>query len=428
MFKIIVMISMGFTLVLSATVSGQMCGDVNNDGQPNLGDVLYYLGWITDINDPPPILWTADVDDRLGYTIADVVQLSDYFFGIPMPTLDCAPNQSYSYQISDADTIFLPTAFVDPEITDQVELPLVTSFTDSVVGMYLAVKNSGQDNSGHFRILSTWYLHGGQTPINISNSGADSSFFASVPIAFSNIADNRTHFSITFDSTGVPGIGFIDVDPVDRSSEWRSCIVKKDRQMYIPVFASMEHTYNKVLVDNAAITRTLPLGIDTAATPVTREITSSHDQIAWAAETDADWIVLNKTFGTTPDQIQISIDKSGLNLGWHRDTITIINADYPRTFPQQIPVSLSVYPVYYAGIDADCDGSFNVGDVVYLIDYLFGDPIGPEPCEPCSPLPDGYPPMDLNCDGKTNITDVVRAMRYLYEQPFGAIPCDRCTQ
>lgn len=54
--------------------------------------------------------------------------------------------------------------------------------------------------------------------------------------------------------------------------------------------------------------------------------------------------------------------------------------------------------------DADGDGIINVGDVVYLITYLFKS--GPAP----SPLDAG----DANCDGKINVSDVVTLINYLF--------------
>jgi len=427
-FLIILIIASICIVALSADVAGQICGDVDNDGSLNILDMAYYLDWLTAFGPSPPIVSLSDIDDKSGSTIADIVRLSDYFFYNPANAPDCNPGDVYDYEISNADTVFLPVAFADPSVVNEVELPIVTSFSDSVIGMYLVVFNNGSENSGHYKAVSTWYSSGGSTPINLSHNNADSSFFALSRIATSIVSGVNTFFSIIFDTTGMAGSGYIAVDKVDRSSEWRSCIAKKNGQLYLPIFAVMTHTYNHLIIDDAGILYALPLGIDSSAAPTVRDITSNNEMISWEAEADTSWIVLDKTAGQTPDQIQISIDKTGLNYGWHRGSVTIWNSDYPRTFPRTIGVSLHIGPVNYAGIDANCDGNFNVGDVTYLIDYLFGDPIGPPPCEPCPAAVENYPPMDLNCDGKTNITDVVRAMRYLYEVPYGAVPCDRCTQ
>jgi hypothetical protein len=54
--------------------------------------------------------------------------------------------------------------------------------------------------------------------------------------------------------------------------------------------------------------------------------------------------------------------------------------------------------------DVNVDGIINVGDVVYLVGYLYRG--GPEPC----PVESG----DVNCDGIVNVGDIVFLVSYLY--------------
>ena len=55
--------------------------------------------------------------------------------------------------------------------------------------------------------------------------------------------------------------------------------------------------------------------------------------------------------------------------------------------------------------DCNADCTIDIGDVVYLIEYLFrnGDP----------PAPTGV--GDANCDGVVDVGDVVRLIGYLYK-------------
>jgi len=62
--------------------------------------------------------------------------------------------------------------------------------------------------------------------------------------------------------------------------------------------------------------------------------------------------------------------------------------------------------------DATADGTINIGDVVYLVTYLFQN--GPPPC----PMEAG----DANCDGVVNIGDVVYLVTYLFQG--GPPPCN----
>ncbi|MFH1335586.1 MAG: dockerin type I domain-containing protein [Candidatus Zixiibacteriota bacterium] len=61
--------------------------------------------------------------------------------------------------------------------------------------------------------------------------------------------------------------------------------------------------------------------------------------------------------------------------------------------------------------DVNADGVKNVGDIVYLINYLFKD--GPSP----NPLGIG----DVNLDGVVNVGDVVYLVNYLFKN--GPPPC-----
>jgi hypothetical protein len=69
----------------------------------------------------------------------------------------------------------------------------------------------------------------------------------------------------------------------------------------------------------------------------------------------------------------------------------------------QVEYAVRICPGEYRG-DCNDDGVVNVGDVVYLINYLYkGDP-----------PPDPYSEGDLNCDDIINVGDVVRLINYLY--------------
>jgi hypothetical protein len=61
--------------------------------------------------------------------------------------------------------------------------------------------------------------------------------------------------------------------------------------------------------------------------------------------------------------------------------------------------------------DANGDGTINIGDVVYLINYLYKG----------GPAPDPLPAGDSNCDGVINVADVVCLVNYLYRG--GGLPC-----
>ena len=61
--------------------------------------------------------------------------------------------------------------------------------------------------------------------------------------------------------------------------------------------------------------------------------------------------------------------------------------------------------VRYITGDANGDGTINVGDVVYLVTYLYKN----------GPAPDPLEAGDANCDGTVNVGDVVYLVNYLYK-------------
>lgn len=64
--------------------------------------------------------------------------------------------------------------------------------------------------------------------------------------------------------------------------------------------------------------------------------------------------------------------------------------------------------------DANYDDAVNVGDAVFLINFVFKGGLPPDP------LTVG----DCNCDGQTNVADVVYLVNFVFKG--GAAPCTSC--
>jgi len=64
-----------------------------------------------------------------------------------------------------------------------------------------------------------------------------------------------------------------------------------------------------------------------------------------------------------------------------------------------------IYGINWRHGDANEDGVIDIGDVVYLLEYLFKG----------GPAPDPLEAGDTNCDGLVNIGDVVYLINYLFK-------------
>jgi len=90
---------------------------------------------------------------------------------------------------------------------------------------------------------------------------------------------------------------------------------------------------------------------------------------------------------------------------WHYSSYSGgIESDYSITY--------ALYIVSYLCGDANADGSINVSDAVWIINYVF---IGGDP-------PDPVQAGDANCDGTCNISDAVWIINYVFVG--GNAPCD----
>jgi len=74
---------------------------------------------------------------------------------------------------------------------------------------------------------------------------------------------------------------------------------------------------------------------------------------------------------------------------------------------------VQVQAAYVCG-DPNDDDAVNLLDVLYLIDHLYGDPIGPAPVPPES--------GDANADGSINLLDILYLIDFLYGVPQGPEP------
>jgi plastocyanin len=131
------------------------------------------------------------------------------------------------------------------------------------------------------------------------------------------------------------------------------------------------------------------------------------------------WVLDGGTHTTTSDVTSPKQWDSGIfSVGGHFDVV-FAAADGLGPFPYHCSIHPTTMkdtifvnpPIVYVCGDANHDTKINVGDAVYIINYVFRG--GPAP----NPLGAG----DANCDGHINVGDAVYLITYIFRG--GPAPC-----
>jgi hypothetical protein len=111
----------------------------------------------------------------------------------------------------------------------------------------------------------------------------------------------------------------------------------------------------------------------------------------------------------TPMPLPIAVSTNQLDVGFYVDTI-FVHSDYEPGYPQTlaIPVYLAVGGAYMAG-DANADEVVNIGDALYIVNYIFRYGPPPEPLYAA----------DVDCNGLVNVGDVVNIIIYIFREGPG---------
>jgi len=164
------------------------------------------------------------------------------------------------------------------------------------------------------------------------------------------------------------------------------------------------------LADTQVVTVTVDhSNVAPTITPVTDAPVPAGTDFAYYPEiTDPDDVSHTITYTEYPSWCTVSNDSvvgTAPSGGPDVQTLTVIVADYCNADTLSFTVS-----AYTCG-DANGDGDVNVGDGVYIINYVFKG--GPAPV----PVQAG----DANCDLKTNVGDAVYIINYVFKG--GPAPC-----
>ena len=143
-----------------------------------------------------------------------------------------------------------------------------------------------------------------------------------------------------------------------------------------------------------------------------------HDSLAVVFYQPAAWLTLASRSGSVEPggsaMIDLKFNSSGLTEGLYQSNLVIFSNDSdPLRNPLTIPIELTVSdgPVYICG-DFNDDGTVDILDIIYLIDFKFN----------AGPAPVSMNEADVNSDGEINLLDIVHMIDY----KFKAGPAPNC--
>ncbi len=380
MLKMFVCSAITVALLAATPASGQMCGDANGDTTVNITDLIYVIEYLCDNPTDPPInLDNADCDGIWWVTIGDAVALSNYMFH--MDNLDCQDSGTYAFYSAPDDTVFFPRMLGVPDGVNQVSLPVVTSFQDSVDGFYLPFLRHGTGSNGVFSYSSV-YAEGINILVPRDVSG-DTTALLGIDLTRNQFGGSNEFFSIEYNRVG-SGTGDIMPELVDRSALWRVCI-ERNGELWLPVvmYYDVDLPPDTLFVSPTvlqgevtyleAFTDTFPVEFTSAPMPVDFDLVPSES-----------WIVIvdpSPSGYQTPASVEVTFNSASLEVGVYTGTIDVVDVDPSViTTVDQIDVSLSVNSLLYPWGDLDCNGQTDVADLMLLIGYLF---LGVPPHPPC---------------------------------------------
>lgn len=367
-------------LLSTATATGQtfqQCADVNENGSVNLSDVARMIDVF--IGGPDLPVGRGDVDFRQNFNLGDLRYLTGYLF-MMYPEGGCPPFPNYT-MINTTDSLFLPEALV-PIGNGTLVLPIIMSNDEKISDLLITATLSASNCVATIdsAVFANW-----STQVRVDRIiGNDMTLLWSgfeighlLQPGLRSIANVYVSYSA---STG----GTVSLNPTTFGPN------RFIHQVYGDLpngnYSAMNIGVPNVIVGPTSALPAMSVSPDSLAfvtldgsgdpTPQTFDVLSDGDQFDWTS-TQTSWIQVTPSGGLSGTTVSVQPLTASLNPGTHVGTI-VVSSPQAYNSPKNVKVVLRIQPQYPA-FDANCDGIFNISDIVYLLVYIFG---GPAPCDP----------------------------------------------
>ena len=359
----------------------QQCADVTQNGTVSVSDMVYMINVFLGSGPPLPV-GRGDIDFRQNFNLGDLRYLIGYIFMGYLPG-GCPPFSSYT--LGDApDSIYLPEVTV-PDGSGSVVIPIVISNSQIMSELLLTTRMVATnctaviDSVGFVQWApqSRFYRKGLVDPNELS-------ILWSCLYNGELTPGSRTVAAIYVHYSGAVG-GVIRLEPANFDAIRFSHEINGSLEL---PYSSLNISIPRIVVRLATQMATMSVAPDSLyfvilsgsgdPAPQSFTITSDGDPFAWSATAPA-WAELSSSLGVSGASVTVQPHTDTLTPGSYVDKVTV-SSNEALNSPVDVKLVLRVLP-QYPSFDANCDGKFNVSDIVRLILYIFG---GQAPCDPCA--------------------------------------------
>lgn len=361
-------------LFLASSASAQNCADVNGDNHVDFADIAYMMS--EHIGGSPIPAGKGDIDYRQGYNASDIRFLIDFIFsGGPAP--GCPPFPSYSLVNTD-DSLVLPS-FVVPAGSGQFALPIYFINHANVTDMVLPMQVSGLGSTIFLDSLQIedslkLFGHAGKavsgSNVVIVFSLVD--FQYDMPPGINLVA--RAFFRYTSSPGGTVGMDTVTIRP----HTFLHYLYGPNHDVGIPkVVVATVSALPDMIVQPDTLVFDIPVNF-ADPDPQQFSIQSSGEPFDWTLKTPS-WVSVDVASGVSGQSVSVTPNTTGMLMGVYYGDI-IVSSTGALGSPQKIVVKLTLKQQFLS-LDANCDGSFNIADIVTQLNYMFR---GGSLCNPCT--------------------------------------------